>query len=175
MVRRIDYGRKQVQLEKLSCQSGPYDCRNGPCDLDRVNLCGGHLALFLGKPFTWLEEVQTACMVWIVFSAAGAAFRMGNHVAIEMIVDLMPKALQKVMTILISVVVVAVLGYLFDKTIGFIQIFLRSGRATSMMKIPFWLIYGIAIPAYIDMIVSYFYSIWKGVKSEAKEAASVNE
>ena len=28
---------------------------------------------FLGKPFTWLEEVQTACMVWIVFSAAGAA------------------------------------------------------------------------------------------------------
>ena len=130
---------------------------------------------FLGKPFTWLEEVQTACMVWIVFSAAGAAFRMGNHVAIEMIVDLMPRALQKVMTILISVVVVAVLGYLFDKTIGFIQIFLRSGRATSMMKIPFWLIYGIAIPAYIDMIVSYFYSIWKGVKSEAKEAASVNE
>jgi TRAP-type C4-dicarboxylate transport system permease small subunit len=130
---------------------------------------------FLGKPFTWLEEVQTACMVWIVFSAAGAAFRMGNHVAIEMIVDLMPKALQKVMTILISVVVVAVLGYLFDKTIGFIQIFMRSGRATSMMKIPFWLIYGIAIPAYIDMIVSYFYSIWKGVKSEAKEAASVNE
>ena len=130
---------------------------------------------FLGKPFTWLEEVQTACMVWIVFSAAGAAFRMGNHVAIEMIVDLMPKALQKVMTILISVVVVAVLGYLFDKTIGFIQIFLRSGRATSMMKIPFWLIYGIAIPAYIDMIVSYFYSIWKGVKSEAREAASINE
>ena len=130
---------------------------------------------FLGKPFTWLEEVQTAGMVWIVFSAAGAAFRMGNHVAIEMIVDLMPRALQKVMTILISVVVVAVLGYLFDKTIGFIQIFLRSGRATSMMKIPFWLIYGIAIPAYIDMIVSYFYSIWKGVKSEAKEAASINE
>ena len=72
---------------------------------------------FLGKPFTWLEEVQTACMVWIVFSAAGAAFRMGNHVAIEMIVDLMPKALQKVMTVLISVVVVAVLAYLFDKTI----------------------------------------------------------
>ena len=168
MVRRIDYGRKQVQLEKLSCQSGP-------AILIVLTFAGVIWRYFLGKPFTWLEEVQTACMVWIVFSAAGAAFRMGNHVAIEMIVDLMPRALQKVMTILISVVVVAVLGYLFDKTIGFIQIFLRSGRATSMMKIPFWLIYGIAIPAYIDMIVSYFYSIWKGVKSEAKEAASVNE
>ena len=41
-------------------------------------------------PFTWLEEVQTSCLVWIVFAAAGAAFRTGNHVAIEMIVDLMP-------------------------------------------------------------------------------------
>lgn len=32
-------------------------------------------------PFTWLEEVQTSCLVWIVFAAAGAAFRTGNHVA----------------------------------------------------------------------------------------------
>ena len=38
-------------------------------------------------PFTWLEEVQTSCMVWIVFAGAGAAFRSGNHVAIEMIVE----------------------------------------------------------------------------------------
>lgn len=28
---------------------------------------------FLGHPFTWLEEVQMACMVWIVFAAGGAA------------------------------------------------------------------------------------------------------
>ena len=34
-------------------------------------------------PFTWLEEVQTSCMVWITFAAAGAAFRNGNHVALS--------------------------------------------------------------------------------------------
>ena len=65
------------------------------------------------NPFTWLEEVQTSCMVWIVFAAAGAAFRSGNHVAIEMIVDLMPAKMQKVMEWLISIVVVVVIGYLF--------------------------------------------------------------
>ena len=31
----------------------------------------------LAKPFTWLEEVQLACMVWVVFAAGGAAFRTG--------------------------------------------------------------------------------------------------
>lgn len=129
----------------------------------------------LSRPFTWLEEVQMACMVWIVFSAAGAAFRLGNHVAIEMVVDLLPKVLQKVMTVLITIIVVSVIGYLFHKTVGFIEVFLRSERSTSMLNIPYWLIYGIALPAYIDMLASYFYSIWKGVKSEAKEAASGHE
>ncbi len=127
------------------------------------------------NPFTWLEEVQTSCMVWIVFAAAGAAFRSGNHVAIEMIVDLMPAKMQKVMEWLISIVVVVVIGYLFKQSIGFIQVFIKSGRATSMLKIPYTVVYGIAIVSYIDMIISYFYSIIKGVKSEAKEAASSNE
>ena len=127
------------------------------------------------NPFTWLEEVQTSCMVWIVFAAAGAAFRTGNHVAIEMIVDMMPQKVQKIMDIVIFVVVVIVIGYLFVQSIGFIQVFIKSGRSTSMLKIPFAGVYGIAIVSYIDMILSYFYSVIKGVKSEAKEAASSNE
>ncbi len=129
----------------------------------------------LSAPFTWLEEVQMACLVWIVFAAGGAAFRTGNHVAIEMIVDLMPKKMQKIMNIVISVVVVAVVGYLFYQSIGFIQMFLKSGRSTSMLKIPYWLIYGIAPVSFILMIISWFYSLYTGVKSEAKEAASGNE
>ena len=124
----------------------------------------------LAAPFTWLEEVQTSCLVWIVFAAAGPAFRYGNHVAIEMFVDLMPKSMQKVMTVLISAVVVIVLAYLFKETLGFIAIFARSGRATSMLKIPFSLIYGIALVSYVDLLISYFYSLYANVKSEAKEA-----
>lgn len=122
-------------------------------------------------PFTWLEEVQMACMVWIVFGGAGAAFRTGNHVAIEMVVDLLPAKLQKVMSVIISIIVVLVVGYLFKQSIGFIQMFLKSGRSTSMLKIPYSVIYGIAMISYIDMLISYFFSILKGVKSEAKEAA----
>ena len=123
-----------------------------------------------GAPFTWLEEVQLACMVWIVFAAAGAAFRYGNHVAIEMIVDLMPEKIQKVFTVFISAVVVAVISYLFIQSIGFIQLFVNSGRTTPMLKIPYAFIYGIAPVSYILMIFNYFYALIKGVKSEAKEA-----
>lgn len=122
------------------------------------------------QPFTWLEEVQLACMVWIVFSAGGAAFRCGNHVAIEMVVDLFPKKVQRVIGWMISAVVVLVLAYLFIESLGFIQVFLRSGRSTPMLDIPYALIYGIAPVSFVVMIISYFYALVKGVKSEAKEA-----
>lgn len=129
----------------------------------------------LHSPFTWLEEVQTACMVWIVFAGAGAAFRFGNHVAIEIIFDLIPKKYQKLMNIFISIVVVIVIGFLFLQSIGFISVFIKSGRSTSMLKIPYSVIYGIAILSYIDMIISYFYALFSGVKSEVKEAIGSNE
>ena len=135
-----------------------------------LTFAGVPFRYLLGAPFTWLEEVQHACMVWIVYAGAGAAFRAANQVAIEMIVDLMPKGMQKIMEIFISVVVLAVLGYLFYQSLGYIGIFLRSGRATPMLKIPYAVIYGIAPVSFVLMVISYFYALFKGVKSEAKEA-----
>lgn len=156
--------------------------KNVLCNLDTIvasivlailiilTFAGVPFRYILGSPFTWLEEVQLACMVWIVFAAAGAAFRAGNQVAIEMIVDMMPKKMQKAVTVLISVVVLAVVGYLFYQSLGYINVFLKSGRATPMLKIPYSIIYGIAPVSYVLMVISYFYALIKGVKSEAKEA-----
>ncbi|MCI9155490.1 MAG: TRAP transporter small permease [Lawsonibacter sp.] len=107
------------------------------------------------RPFTWLEEVQSACLVWIVFGAAGAAFRTGSHVAIEMIVERLPVAIQKVFQIFIALVVAVVIGFLFYQSLGFIQMFLKSGRATSMLKIPYSLIYTICPISFILQIVSF--------------------
>lgn len=113
----------------------------------------------LSSPFTWMEEVQLACMVWIVFSGATVAFRTGNHVAIEMVVDLFPEKGQKIATYFISAVVVFVLGYLFYESLGFINIFITSGRSTSILNIPYGLIYAIAPISFLLMIFNYFYGL----------------
>lgn len=115
----------------------------------------------VGKPFTWLEEVQLFCMVWIVFGAGGAAFRTGNHVSIEMIVEMFPKSVQKVIGVIVDLVVLFVISYLFIQSIRFVGVFIRSGRCTSILKIPYALIYGIAPISYLLMIVSYFTSKYK--------------
>ena len=72
---------------------------------------------FLGKPFTWMEEFQLACVVWIVFVAAAVAFHERAHVAIEMVVDLFPRRVQDVINILIGIVVLFTLGYLFKQAL----------------------------------------------------------
>lgn len=112
----------------------------------------------VGKPFTWLEEVQLFCMVWIVFAAGGAAFRTGSHVAIEMVVEMFPKSVQKIISYLIDIVVFLVIAYLFYNSLGFIGMFAKNGRSSSMLKIPMTVQYGIAPVSYILMIISYFYS-----------------
>lgn len=119
------------------------------------------------KPFTWLEEVQLFCMVWIVFCGAGFAFRTGSHVAIEMVVDLFPQKVQKIFEILIDIVVVLVIGYLFKNSIAYIQMMIQMGRTTAILGIPYWLDYCIAPVSYVLMIISYFYS--KYVKKEDGE------
>ena len=48
-----------------------------------VTFFGVLMRYIFNNPFTWEEELQLACMVWITFLAAPAAFRTKSHVAIE--------------------------------------------------------------------------------------------
>ncbi len=62
---------------------------------DLCDLFGVLMRYIFNNPFTWEEELQLACMVWITFLAAPAAFRTKSHVAIEILVDALPKSLEK--------------------------------------------------------------------------------
>jgi len=109
----------------------------------------------MNSPFTWLEELQSACLTWIVFASAGAAFRTGSHVAIEMIVDRFPKNVQKIWQLCIAVIVTVVVGFLFIQSLGYIQMFMRSGRSTPILSIPYAYIYTICPVSFILQIVSF--------------------
>ena len=122
-----------------------------------LTIHGVIMRYIVGSPLTWIEEVQLACMVWIVFCGAGGAFRMGGHVAIEIFVDAMPKNLQKILSVIVTLVVVSVLGYLFWQSVGYTRLFIMSERSTSILRIPFSLIYGIVPATIASMTINYLY------------------
>lgn len=123
-----------------------------------LTFLGVIMRYLVGQPFTWMEELQLFCMVWIVFAAGGTAFRTGSHVAIEMVVEMFPEKIQKAMEYVVDVIVLLVVGFLFYCSIRFLNVFIANGRTTSMLGIPMQVQYGIAPVSYILMIISYFSS-----------------
>lgn len=121
-----------------------------------VTFLGVIMRYVVGKPFGWTEEVQAFLMVWIVFTAGGAAFRTGNHAVIEMVVELFPPAIQKLTKIFVSIVVTGVLLYLCYTSILYLQLFIQTGRTTAILRIPFTLIYGIVPVSCILQIINYY-------------------
>lgn len=97
-------------------------------------------------PIQWTEEVQKACFLWITYIGAGAVFRNGGHVAIDIIVDLFPEKLQKIIELIGLVITVYVIGNFFVQSLTLVQQFAAMGRETNLLKIPYVYIYS-AIPA----------------------------
>jgi TRAP-type C4-dicarboxylate transport system permease small subunit len=62
----------------------------------------------------WAEELSQYLMVWMVFLGAGLAFRQGRHVAVEMLQDVLPGPVGRLMR---WTVVVASAGFLLALTI----------------------------------------------------------
>lgn len=118
---------------------------------------GAIMRYCFNSPYTWEEEFQLACMVWITFLGAPAAFHTKSHVAIEILVDTFPRKLQQIMDILIAIAMWAILLYFFFRSIDFVTVIAGTGRSTPMLKVPYALIYGIAPVSAVLMLISYTY------------------
>ncbi len=119
-----------------------------------VTFTGVIFRYFLNNPIIWEEEIQLMMITWTIYFGASAAFRSGGHIAIDMIVDLFPKKVQKVFDILIFIVTTGVLVFLMINGAALVSQFIRTSRVTNILHIPSHYVY-IAIPAgCVLMIIS---------------------
>jgi len=120
-----------------------------------VTFFGVFMRYLFNSPFVWLEEVQLWLMVWVVFYGGSAAVRTGNHVAIEFIVEKFPKRMHKLVTACEVLVIGFVLWFLSTNSIALIQQYIKTGRVTNLLHIPYVLIYS-AVPIGCFLIVLNF-------------------
>ncbi|NHI01680.1 MULTISPECIES: TRAP transporter small permease [Oceanimonas] len=62
----------------------------------------------LDNPASWTEEVARLLLIWMTFLAAAAATRDENHLAVDLLVNRLPNALQRAFRVVINVLVAAV-------------------------------------------------------------------
>ena len=110
---------------------------------------------FFNNPYTWLEEFQLWSFLWLVFFGSGAAFRSGSHVAIDIIVDLMPPMLKKAVEVFAYIVVIVVLSYFTFHGSNLVGQMAATGRTTNILKIPYPIIYSALPIGCVLMMINY--------------------
>jgi TRAP-type C4-dicarboxylate transport system permease small subunit len=115
-----------------------------------LTAAGVFMRYVVNSPFTWLEEVQMILFVWSAFFGASVAFRCGGHIAIEILADMLPRAVQAVLERVVFALVVLALVYMMylQTERGFALI--RTGRSTSILNIPQYLTYfGVSLACFL--------------------------
>ncbi|GHV29842.1 hypothetical protein AGMMS4952_16090 [Spirochaetia bacterium] len=123
----------------------------------------------VGRSITWGEEFQLACVVVVVFFGGSAGFRLGSHVAIDFLVDLMPKKVQRVLETVIYVFSVLILLFFLYNSAIFVRQMGATSRTTNILHIPFAVIYAVFPIGCVLMIVNYTVSVRKKLSGK-KEA-----
>jgi len=91
------------------------------------------------NPPAWTEELARYLAVWLTFLGAAMAFRSGNHLGIDFFTSMMPKGLQKVVSIVISLLLCSILAIFVWKGYNMADFVSRqlSPAMRISMKIPY--------------------------------------
>jgi len=116
-------------------------------------IAGGILLAFINvvarfvfhEGIDWAFELTNYLFIWSAFFGAAYLFRIGGHIKVTLILDLLPDKLAKLDVILVDLIIIAYLavvgyyGYLFifDPELGVYA----SGEISVDLNIPMWIPY----------------------------------
>lgn len=136
--------------------------------LTTVTFLGVVMRYFFNDPFIWLEEVQLALFLAMIYLGGGSAFRHGGHVAIDFLVNTFPKPVAKVVSYAVHVIVVGVLAYFAWYGAEQAASMAAISRDTNILKIPAALIYGTVPVGLVWAIINYLYTVVFGEEEDAE-------
>ena len=117
---------------------------------------------FYSRPIRWSEEVVTSLFVWTVFIGSAYAYRKHQHLGVDIVLNILPKRMRRVVDGVMAIVELAVLVMLTVISSQYVYhlIFSRSGAVkmvlTDLLRVPKWWT-GIAVP--IGFALSTFHAI----------------
>ncbi len=113
------------------------------------------------SPITWMEEVQALLFMWITFIGGSAAFRNGSHIAVEILVDSLPKKIGGIIERFDVLIELIILVYLcVQEFIYYFQLY-STGKVTNLLRIPYSIAY-LALPiGGVLMIVSMLWASYQ--------------
>ena len=103
------------------------------------------------KPAVWTTELSGILFTWVVYVGAMTAFRDGRHIRVTLLIDLLPKATQKVVMKFGDILIFAFLVYVTYLSI----VMMNKGatRPSPVLDIPFSFVYLATVISFAGMSV----------------------
>lgn len=115
---------------------------------------------------TWSEEISRYLFVWMVFLGAIAALKDKMHLGVDIVVNPLPKKLQKVVFLISNAIVLYLLWLVLQGSWKMTILNMNStGPATGM---PLSYLYGIGIVSSIWMMILIIASLFKAIRGNTE-------
>ncbi|WP_422385865.1 TRAP transporter small permease [Paracoccus tegillarcae] len=112
--------------------------------------------------FAATEELLTGGFVLLTVFGAAIAARRGEHLAVELISDLLPPAARRVVIVLAAGLSILLLAASVWFTIGLVQNQLSTGMKSYALNLPLWW-YSAAVPVGFAMVlIRYVQALMRG-------------
>ncbi len=89
----------------------------------------------------WTEELCRYAFIWIAFLGIANGVKRGTHLNVNLIEDLLPKKVITVLNVALDAVFLALMGYMFKISLGYLAKVARYGTLSVGLKIPMWIVY----------------------------------
>ena len=124
--------------------------------------CVGVLKRYLFRdPIAWMEGVQLLSFLSVVFLGGSAAFRTGSHIAIEILVDALPKKIGALIERVDVLLQLLILVYLFMQEMTYYLQLAGTTKRTDVLRLPYEVAY-IAVPiGGVLMIISMLFGAYQ--------------
>ena len=133
-----------------------------------VNLLAVVARYVFSNPIGWSEEALRYAIVWAVYLVAGATFRHGEQMMIDLIIIIPSKTIKRVaallslLTTLILAAIVVTLGLPF---------LLDTGQVSPSMRLPMWFPYASVVVGYFMIALQAIAGYMEGSMQSLEEVA----
>lgn len=125
----------------------------------------------VNHPVFGLEEVIEILMPWSIFIAFGRALKENHHIAVDVIYDLFPFQVKRVIAVIANLLGAFYSFYLTISGIQMILIAKANGFVTTADGIPFWMEY-LILPVGMALLGIYFFL--KAIKAAIGDKTEIN-
>ncbi|WP_332646105.1 TRAP transporter small permease [Lysinibacillus sp. 54212] len=95
----------------------------------------------LSDSLGWTEEASRYLFIWLIFLSIGIAFVDKKHISIDVLLDALPRTLQKVILQLSYIILMVLSLFLFIQGWDLVESLQQFSQKSSTLQIPMWMVY----------------------------------